>query len=81
MKSKVEEKKNNIQRTKDSMRDIIASSENLLKIKATLKIESDKIRNGIIDLRRELSKLNSEKSPCLKRRRILLTILMLWLKS
>merc|ERR1712002_535067 len=52
MNSKVEEKKSDISRTKESMRDINASSEKLLKIKATLKIESDKIRNSITDLRR-----------------------------
>lgn len=62
MNSKVEEKKSDISRTKESMRDINASSEKLLKIKATLKFQSDKIRNDINELRRELTKLSSEKS-------------------
>jgi len=62
MNSKVEEKRSDIQRTRESMRDINASSEKLLKIKATLKMNSDKIRNSITDLRRELTKLSSEKS-------------------
>jgi len=62
MNSKVEEKKSEFSRTKESMRDINASSEKLLKIKATLKIQSDEIRNDITELRRELTKLSSEKS-------------------
>ena len=62
MNSKVEEKKLDIHRTKEAMREINASSEKLLKIKKSLQMESDKIRNGIAELRRELTKLSSEKS-------------------
>jgi len=62
MNSKVEEKKSDIQRTKESISDVNALSEKLLKIKASLKINSDKIKNGITDLRSELTKLSSGKS-------------------
>jgi len=62
MSNKVEEKKNDIYRTKTSMQEINANSEMILKTKASLKNANEQIRNRITDLRRDLAKISSEKS-------------------
>merc|ERR1719357_433365 len=62
MSNKVEEKKLDIQRTRETMREIVSGLDLVQKTKRNLQMRNDSIRNGIKELRMELATISSEKS-------------------